>query len=52
MNVRSKFDGGKQINWSQRGAWQERCAGAGFRLSTGPDWGPIAWEKLPIPTVT
>ena len=46
MNVRSKFDSGKQINRSQRGSWQGRCAGAGLRLNTGPDWGPIAWEKV------
>ena len=46
MNVRSKFDGGKQINRSQRGSWQGRCAGAGLRLNIGPDWGPITWEKV------
>ena len=46
MNVRSKFDGGKQINRSQRGSWQGRCAGAGLRLNIGPDWAPIAWEKV------
>ena len=31
MNVRSKFDGGKQINRLQRGSCQGRCAGAGLR---------------------
>ena len=46
MNVRSKFDGGKQINRSQRGSWQGRCAGAGLRLNMGPDWGSDAWEKV------
>ena len=46
MNVRSKFDGGKQINRSQRGAWKGRCAGAGLRLNIGPDWGPITWENI------
>ena len=45
MNVRSKFDGGKQINRSQRGSWQGRCAGAGLRLNLGPGWGPVTWEK-------
>ena len=46
MNVRSKFDGGKQINRSQRGSWQGRCAGAGLRLNIGPDWGPTTWESI------
>ena len=46
MNVRCKFDGGKQINRSQRGSWQGRCAGAGLRLNMGPDWGSDAWEKV------
>ena len=45
MNVRSKFDSGKQVNRSQRGSWQGRCAGAGLRLNLGPDWGPVTWEK-------
>jgi len=39
MNVRSKFDGGKQINQSQRGVWKGRCAGAGLRINEGPAWG-------------
>jgi len=46
MNVRSKFDGGKQINRSQRGAWKGRCAGAGLRINEGPAWGPAMWEKI------
>ena len=46
MNVCSKFDGGKQINRSQRGSWQGRCAGAGLRLNIGPDWGPTTWESV------
>ena len=46
MNVRAKFDGGKQINRSQSGSWQARCAGAGLRMNEGPSWGPKAWEKI------
>ena len=53
MNVRAKFDGGKQINRSQSGSWQARCAGAGLRINEGPAWGPAAWEKvLSTPSAT
>ena len=45
MHIRTKFDGGKQINRSQRGAWQGCCAGAGLRWNLGPSWGPPCWEK-------
>ena len=45
MHIRSKFDGGKQINRIQSGSWQARCAGAGLRCNMGPSWGPTAWEK-------
>ena len=46
MHIRSKFDGGKQINRSQRGSWQSRCAGAGLRINDGPNWGPACWENI------
>ena len=46
MNVRAKFDGGKQINRSQSGSWQARCAGAGLRMNEGPTWGPATWGKI------
>ena len=53
MNVRAKFDGGKQINRSQSGSWQGRCAGAGLRMNEGSMWGPIAWEKtVSTPSMT
>ena len=45
MHIRTKFDGGKQINRSQRGSWEGRCTGAGLRLNEGPVWGPTCWEK-------
>ena len=45
VNVRSKFDGGKQVN---RG----RCAGAGLRINEGSAWGPAMWEITSIPPST
>ena len=45
MNVRTKFDGGKQFNRSQRGSWEGRCAGAGLQYNLGPAWGAAMWEK-------
>ena len=46
MHMRCKFDGGKQINCSQSGAWEGRCAGAGLRQNYGPNWGPHVWEQV------
>ena len=45
MHIRSKFDGGKQINRNQAGSWQGRCAGAGLRCNEGAAWGPTTWQK-------
>ena len=45
MNIRAKFDGGKQYNRSQSGSWEGRCAGAGLRQNLGPEWGTVAWER-------
>jgi len=45
MHIRSKFDGGKQINRIQSGSWEGRCAGSGLHSNLGPSWGPQAWEK-------
>ena len=45
MHIRSKFDEGKQINRSQSGSWEGRCAGAGLRQVLGPTWGPDAWKN-------
>ena len=45
MHIRSKFDGGKQINRSQAGSWQGPCAGAGLRSNEGAGWGPTIWQK-------
>ena len=45
MHIHCKFDGGKQINRSQSGSWEARCAGAALRVNEGPEWGPICWEK-------
>ena len=45
MSIRAKFDGGKQYNRSQSGAWEGRCAGAGLRQNLGPGWGTVTWER-------
>ena len=46
MHIRCKFDGGKQINRSQSGSWESRCAGAGLRQKLGPEWGPNTWKLI------
>ena len=46
MHIRSKFDGGKQVNRSQGGGWKGRCAGAALRQNLGPDWGPKTWTNI------
>ena len=46
LHMRCKFDGGKQINRSQSGSWQVRCAGAGLRFNEGAAWGPNTWQKI------
>ena len=45
MHIRTKFDGGKQINRSHQGSWAGQCTGAGLHLNEGPMWGPQCWEK-------
>ena len=45
MHIRSKFDGGKQINRSQSGSWEARCAGAALRVNEVPEWGPKCWKN-------
>ena len=45
MHIRTKFDGGKQINRCQAGSWNGRCAGAGLRCNEGAGWGPSVWKK-------
>ena len=46
MHVRSKYEGGKVINRSQRGSWEHRCMGAGLQLNQGKEWGPTSWTKM------
>ena len=45
MHIQTKFDGGKQISHSQRGAWQGCFTEAGLQWNLGPSWGPLCWEK-------
>ncbi len=46
MNIRAKFDGGKQYNRIHSGVWEGRCARAGMRQNLGPEWGTVSWEKI------
>ena len=46
MSVRSKMDGGKQINIIQSDAFQHRCIAAGLHLTLGPGWIAETWESL------
>ena len=45
MHIRSQFDGENQINRSQAGSWQGRCAGVGLCCNEGAGWGPTTWQK-------
>ena len=48
MHIRSKFDGGKQINRSQSGSWEARCAGAALRVNV-TDWKDTqTWQHTPF----
>ena len=42
MHIHTKFDEGKQINWSQHGSWEGQSS---LHLNEGPVWGPTCWEK-------
>ncbi len=46
MNIRSKFDGGKQINGVQKSSWNTRCIVASLRFQFGPDKSPIVWKII------
>ena len=57
MGIRAKFDGGKQYNRSQRGSWEDRCAGACLRHNLGlihlhklrqlqHEWGAVVWKQV------
>ena len=49
MHIRAKFDGGKQINRSQRGSWNARCAGAALHYNEGPTWANMLGEVTSNP---
>ena len=38
MSIRACFDGGKQYNRIQSGAFEHRCYSAGLRMQNGPRW--------------
>ena len=46
MSVRSKMEGGKQINIIQSDAFQHRCMAAGLHLTLVPGWIAETWESL------
>ena len=46
MHIRCKFDGGKQVNRSQSGSWEGRCAGVGLRQNLGPEWPTTVWKSV------
>ena len=50
MHIRSKFDGGKVINRSQSGSWQNRCMGTGLQQNLGKAWGPTVWSEMTTST--
>ena len=37
---------GKQVNRSQSGSWEGRCAGAGLRQNLGPEWPTTVWKSV------
>ena len=45
MSIRTCFDGGKQYNRIQSGAFEHRCYAAGLRVQHGPEWQLKVWEN-------
>ena len=45
MGINTKFNGGKQINRTQRGSFEGRCFGAGFCFQNGAGWHENIWQK-------
>jgi len=43
MQIRSTFDGSKQINRRQAGSWEGQCADAGLHCNEGAGWGLTSW---------
>ena len=44
MNIRQKFDGGKQVFRGKRGSFNHRSTGSSLRFMFGPQWSPQVWE--------
>ena len=44
MSICSAFDGGKQFNRIQSGAFEGRCYAAGLQVQVGPTWQPRTLE--------
>jgi hypothetical protein len=45
MSIRCCFDGGKQYNCIQSGAFQYRFHGAGLQVQHGPEWPLPFWQE-------
>lgn len=45
MSIRCCFDGGKQYNCIQSGAFQYRFHGAGLQVQHGPEWPLSFWQE-------
>ena len=45
MSVRCNFDGGKQYNRVQGGAFQHRCNAAGLQVQHGREWPLSFWQE-------
>ena len=46
MSIRCKFDGGKQINRTNRGSWHCRVYGGALRKNLCPEWACKTWENV------
>ncbi len=46
IHIRSKFDGGKEINRYQSGSWEHRCLGAGLQQNYGKTCSLESWKQV------
>lgn len=46
MGLVAKFTGGKRVNFTSKGSFQNRCYGAALAHSKGPGWHLSPWKKF------
>ena len=46
MLIRCKFDGGKFVNRSQSGSFEQRCYGVALQKNLGKTWVRASWEEM------